>query len=428
MAPSFIRRSPSPARSTSDDDEEEEEDFDVDQSHFYVDDNTIDQPQPQSPAQAQFQWINQLHRLSLSSPNGSGLYGCSDIPPHSPANTLPHEILIHVFKHVHSNRDLHSALLVSRAWCQCSVELLWHKPSFSGLASLFKLLHIITRKDQIFSYATFIRRLNFANQALDLNDQLFQRLSSCIRLERLTLVGCSLLTDTALIKVFTACPNLVALDLTHVTEVTDKSVIALATSARKLQGINLGYCKKVTDEGIFALAHLCPLLRRVKLHGLTSLTNDSISALAKRCPLLLEIDLNLCNRVTDTAVRDLWKHCYHLRELRLSHVSELSDDAFPVPPPAPKTNGNGVNPFPPQAEIRTISPLLLSRPFDHLRLLDLTSCAHLTDEAIEGIISNTPKIRHLTLAKCTSLTDDAVISVSKLGRYLHYLHLGHVVS
>jgi hypothetical protein len=34
-------------------------------------------------------------------------------------------------------------------------------------------------------------------------------------------------------------------------------------------------------------------------------------------------------------------------------------------------------------------------------MLDLTSCAQITDDAIEGIVSNCPKIRNLVVAKCS---------------------------
>jgi F-box and leucine-rich repeat protein GRR1 len=66
------------------------------------------------------------------------------------------------------------------------------------------------------------------------------------------------------------------------------------------------------------------------------------------------------------------------------------------------------------------------RTFDHLRILDITNCSTISDAAIEGIVTHVPRIKNLILAKCTRLTDDAVYSIAKLGKNLHYLHLGHV--
>ena len=176
-----------------------------------------------------------------------------------PATRLPPEILIHAMRQLTIPRDIHSCLLVSRTWCECAVELLWHKPHFIRLPNLFKMIQVLGREDQTFLYASFVKRLNFSNLSGELSDQLFSRLASCTRLERLTLVNCSALSDDAHCRVLPCCPNLVALDLTNVHEVTDVAICALAATAVKLQGINLGGCKKVTDRGILAMAENCRL-------------------------------------------------------------------------------------------------------------------------------------------------------------------------
>lgn len=352
-------------------------------------------------------------------------------PSPSQASRLPPEILIHILKHVHSARDIYHALLVSRAWCECSVELLWYRPYFSKFPTLVKMMRILSREDQTFVYAQFIRRLNFLNVAHDLTDSLFSRLAQCVRLERLTLMNCIALSDEGLMRVLPQCPNLVALDLTGVAEVTDSTVVAVARSAKRLQGINLTGCKKLTDASIVALAQNCPLLRRVKLSNVEQITDQSLSALARSCPLLLEIDLNNCKRISDSGLRDLWTYSVQMREMRLSHCAELTDAGFPAPPKR-DIIPPGMNPFPSAGYTGHASsdfpPLKVPQPFDQLRMLDLTGCSLITDDAIEGIVSAAPRIRNLVLAKCTQLTDNAVESICRLGKGLHYLHLGHAGS
>jgi F-box and leucine-rich repeat protein GRR1 len=61
-------------------------------------------------------------------------------------------------------------------------------------------------------------------------------------------------------------------------------------------------------------------------------------------------------------------------------------------------------------------------------MLHLTSCIRITNDTIEGIVSNCLKIHNLVVAKCSLLTDAAVESICKLGKHLHYLHLGHIAS
>ncbi|KAF8450517.1 hypothetical protein L210DRAFT_3639612 [Boletus edulis BED1] len=366
-----------------------------------------------SPAQ----WASHIHHPDPAAPPSS----------HSPMSHLPPEVLIHILKHLHSQRDLYHALLVSRSWCECSVELLWHRPSFTRLSTLVKMMRVLTRADQTFTYARFIRRFNFLFLGADLTDALFCRLAQCDRLERLTLVNCHAISDDALARVLPCLPNLVAIDLTGVTKTSDTVIAGLAAASKRLQGINLSGCKIVSDVGVLALAANCPLLRRVKLSGLEHVTDAPVSALAKSCPLLLEIDLNNCKRITDISVRDLWTYSIHMREMRLSQCTELTDAAFPAPlrnENIPRAN----NPFPPPRPSDELPPLVLSRPLDHLRMLDLTSCSLITDDAVDGIIAHAPKIRNLVLSKCTQLSDRTVENVCLLGKHLHYLHLGHAAN
>ncbi|KAF9569089.1 RNI-like protein [Agrocybe pediades] len=345
---------------------------------------------------------------------------------HSPIANVPPEIMIQIFKHLHSSKDLFNVMHVSRTWCQCSVELLWHKPSFPKYDTIHKMAAILRQDASTFAYPTFVRRLNFLTHGAELIDELLAVFARCERLERLTLIGCKRITGEALANILPKFPHLVAIDLTGVTETTSDSIIGLAAVATRLQGINLSGCDKVTDSGIIALSESCPLLRRVKLSGLSLLTDDSVVALAKGCPMLLEIDLNHCALVTDHSIRFIWTHLTHMREMRLSHCPLLTDAGFPAPL-RPDSQPDLVNPFSNSSVKMTdeLPPLIINRTFDNLRMLDLTACALISDDAVEGIISHAPKIRNLVLSKCVLLTDRAVETICKLGRHLHYLHLGH---
>lgn len=402
-------RSPSPSQSTSSLSECEDNE-DVNKSAFF------DDPVAQAPAQ----WS---HPRRVPAPPATT----------APITQLPTEIVIHVLRYLHTARDLYRSMLVCRTWCECSVELLWHKPSIATVPTLVKMMRVLSSEDQAFTYARFVRRLNFLFLGPALTDVLFARVAQCVRLERLTLVNCHALSDDAMTRVFNWFPSLVAIDLTGVSDTSDRAIVALASSSRRLQGINLSGCRRVTDKGVLALARNCPLLRRVKLSGLDAITDEAVTALAKLCPLILEIDLNLCKRVTDKSVRNLWTHSFHMREMRLSHCAELTDAAFPAPARSDivnttATNGSSPFPNPTTHNPQELPPLRLTRRFDHLRMLDLTSCMNVTDDALEGIISNAPKIRNLVLAKCLQLTDRSVENICRLGKHLHYLHLGHCSS
>lgn len=400
----------------------------------------------------------------------------------SPAN-LPHEILLHIFKFLLTRTTGHAylrnCLLVCRSWCLCGVELLWHRPAFLHLSSLFKLINVIRRPDPTFAYVTFIRRLNFTGIASQLDNQLFAFMADCSRLERLAIGDCVKLSDEAVASVLGRLKNLVSVDLTNLKNITDLTLMELAANCKRLQGINLTNCKEITSAGVAALGRSCPLLRRVKLCGCELVGDDGILPLIANCPMLLEIDVYSCPLVSDRSVRHIWLSSSHVRELRLANCGPLTDIAFPAPARllTSSTSALDLGPSPRQPHVRNLAgpngsesaptsrgaspvdrqhlapgthpdvaaggdglgvrhvqssaaslttPLRPLRAFEHLRVLDLTACSTVSDDAIEGIISCASRIRNLILSKCTRLTDETVFSISKLRKNLQYLHLGHV--
>lgn len=128
-------------------------------------------------------------------------------------------------------------------------------------------------------------------------------------------------------------------------------------------------------------------------------TDLSVVLIAKNCRAILEIDLEGCGDITSESVTALLSNLANLRELRLSHCVRIADPAF--------TN---------------LAPRL---QFDSLRILDLTACEQVRDDAISRIIPAAPRLRNLVLAKCKHITDRAVAAICKLGKNLHYIHLGH---
>lgn len=129
------------------------------------------------------------------------------------------------------------------------------------------------------------------------------------------------------------------------------------------------------------------------------MTDATVVALATNCPLLLEIDFHRCHQVGDESIIQLLSNLKHLRELRVAYCDLITDNAF-LHIPHNKT-------------------------LDSLRILDLTDCGQITDDAVERIVKMAPRLRNLILAKCRNITDRAVNSITRLGKNLHNLHLGH---
>lgn len=183
-------------------------------------------------------------------------------PPAVPASSLPHEILLHILRLLPAESQA-PALRVCKAWCQCGVELLWHKPSFSSMARLWKMIRVINSPDQTFPYRRFIRRLNFSSMHEHMTDDFILQLGQCERLERLTLAGCKLVGSEALVTLLSKTKRLIALDLSDMPGASDDVARTIAQSCPRLQGLNLSGCKGLTDRGLEAVARSCFELRRV---------------------------------------------------------------------------------------------------------------------------------------------------------------------
>lgn len=137
----------------------------------------------------------------------------------------------------------------------------------------------------------------------------------------------------------------------------------------------------------------------MKLNECSQLRDNAVLAFAEQCPNILEIDLFQCIQIGNGPVTSLLAKGNCLRELRLSGCDLIDDNAF--------------------------TSLPHGQVYEHLRILDLTSCTRLTDAAVQRIIEVAPRLRNLVLAKCRNITDVAVQAIAKLGKNLHYVHLGH---
>ncbi|KAG5984052.1 hypothetical protein E4U55_006187 [Claviceps digitariae] len=316
-----------------------------------------------------------------------------------PISRLPSEILISIFAKLGATADLYHCMLVSKRWARNAVDLLWHRPACTNWPKHRSICQTLGREHPFFSYRDFIKRLNLAALAEEVNDGSVMPLASCTRVERLTLTNCSGLTDSGLIALVSNSPSLLALDISNDENITEKSIIAIAENCKRLQGLNISGCDNISNESMIHLAQNCKYIKRLKLNECVQLRDNAVLAFAEQCPNILEIDLHQCVQIRNGPITALLSKGSCLRELRLAGCELIDDGAFLSLPE--------------------------KRTYEHLRILDLTSCSRLTDAAVEKIIQVAPRLRNLVLAKCRNITDVAVNAISNLGKNLHYVHLGH---
>ncbi|KAL6879956.1 RNI-like protein [Trichoderma longibrachiatum] len=335
---------------------------------------------------------------SLGVPNFSDMQVVDDAcwPP---VNRLPNEILIGVFSKLSSTADLYHCMLVSKRWARNAVDLLWHRPACSNWKNHHSICQTLGLEHPYFQYRDFIKRLNLAQLADKVNDGSVMPLAVCSRVERLTLTNCRGLTDTGLIALVENSSSLLALDISNDKHITERSINAIAKHCKRLQGLNISGCENISNESMLTLAQNCRYIKRLKLNECIQLRDNAVLAFAEHCPNILEIDLHQCVQIGNGPITSLLAKGNSLRELRLANCELIDDDAFLSLPP--------------------------NQVYEHLRILDLTSCSRLTDAAVAKIIDAAPRLRNLLLSKCRNITDAAIHSIAKLGKNLHYVHLGH---
>ncbi|KAK1675037.1 F-box domain-containing protein [Colletotrichum godetiae] len=362
--------------------------------------SSTNSPLPADNEESDFFIAGNDSQSSLGVPNIEDMQ-VSDDPCQPAVNRLPSEILISIFAKLNNSNDLFNCMLTCKRWAKNSVDLLWHRPACTNWKNHSSICLTLQLETPFFAYRDFIKRLNLAAGGLadKISDGSVMPLSVCTRVERLTLTNCRNLTDQGLTKLVENSSSLLALDISGDEHITDVSILTIAEHCKRLQGLNISGCRLITNDSMMQLAENCRFIKRLKLNDCAQLQDNAILAFAENCPNILEIDLHQCAQIGNEPITALIAKGQSLRELRLAGCELIDDSAFLTLPPA--------------------------KTYDHLRILDLTSCARLTDQSVQKIIDSAPRLRNLVLAKCRNITDVAVNAISKLGKNLHYLHLGH---
>jgi F-box and leucine-rich repeat protein GRR1 len=189
--------------------------------------------------------------------------------------SIPNEIISHILKQLSSDGDLVQCTHVCKQWSYLASELLWYKPNFVNSTSWLAFFTVIQSTQNSFPYTSFIRRINLSPLSILVEDIHIITLNACTRLERLTLAGCSKLTDVGLCALINHQQDhgigaeLVSIDLSDVNQITDITVLKVAFCCPNLQGFNLGMSQEqhsITDIGVVELAKQCKNLKRVKYY------------------------------------------------------------------------------------------------------------------------------------------------------------------
>jgi hypothetical protein len=329
-----------------------------------------------------------------------------------PMDTLPDELLLHVFSFVCSQALLTVVPGVCRRWRR----LCGDTPG----------LHLV---------------LNFEGRRLGqhANDAAGARMMSELAQRWRHAIAVSFVdvdpTDTLVTALASLCPKLArfASGFSYMSVLGDIGVVSLAVHCPRLATVDFGSCPNLTDVGMVALAEKCKQLVSITA-GSSQIQSASVVALAKHCPLLTSIDFSYCwqltnvgalasctqltnvnfsecEGVTDADVINLAKHCAKLTSIDFAGCSELTDNAV-VALAEHCLLLFSVN-FERCAALTDGGVIALATHCSRLRIVTLGACVLLTSGSVLALVHNCPLLTSVDFEYCELLTDSAVVAVAK---------------
>jgi F-box and leucine-rich repeat protein GRR1 len=195
--------------------------------------------------------------------------------PECYSSKLPSELLAQILQQVLElpGTNLLQCALTCKAWSHLALQLLWQRPIILKPQAWLRFSKTLALPTQYTPYAPLVRRINLSAIPEFISDDSLITLSDCKHLDRLTLAGCTHLTNHGLMDFLNMDVGrfLLSIDLSEITHVTDDVIFTIAENCKYIQGLNLSVTpvkeeefNTVTDKSIIALAENCLDLKKVK--------------------------------------------------------------------------------------------------------------------------------------------------------------------
>ena len=156
-------------------------------------------------------------------------------------------------------------------------------------------------------------------------------------------------------------------------------------SGASVVSIDLSYVARLSDSGVRSVSQVLRLLVEIRLDGCTSLTDASMRHLSTCCRKLVLVSVKYCPKISDDGVECLARELSSLRSLYLNHCN-VAD--------------------------RGLHALSNSSFASRLCVLDLTSCARVSDVGVLRLVSKSVNIEYLSLSDCPLITDSSISAIA----------------
>lgn len=242
-------------------------------------------------------------------------------------------------------------------------------------------------------------------------DQAMGKIGGLLKLQELILEALPRVSDQGIREFFCDLPRraLKKLSLAGCTKVTDVSLKCVAKNGRNLRELHLDRNVSVTDHGFGYLSKgLAPNLRILQATHLGMVSDNGVRLLARKCLQLTDIDLSHCLRITPACLPALRR----LRKLDTLGLSRCHG-FFGIG--ADKGVGGSCGSCGPGQSSHRQTSLLDAAEFFKLRRLELAEQPGLTDADLRAVAErNCKSLAVLNISGCSKISAGGVAEALKL--------------
>ncbi|KAF2352175.1 Leucine-rich repeat [Trinorchestia longiramus] len=360
-------------------------------------------------------------------------YKGKKLPRSSPFDRLADELVVKVFSFLPTT-SLCTVSRVCRRWYALAWEpSLWTSICLAGDAvhadkALKQITRLLSRDTSVNCVQIEKVSLNGCSKLSDRGLSLVGR--RCPELRHLEVKGCVNVTNVGIFELVTQCVNLVHLDVTGCHQITcihlshqnctdtvdsllhsrqlylqyldmtdcyglhDPGLKVIVRNCPQLLHLYLRRCINITDVGIKHIASYCQTLREASISDCVQVTDFGMYELAKLGPNLRYLSVAKCDQISDAGIKQIARHCYKLRYLNVRGCEAVSDDSMEM----------------------------VARSCPRLRALDIGKC-DVTDNGMKLISENCPNLKKLSVKSCDMVTDRGIQYIAYYCRGLQQLNI-----
>eukprot|EP00250_Pteridium_aquilinum_P016031 c22905_g1_i1 orf=256-2397(+) len=337
-------------------------------------------------------------------------------------NSLPDELLCHVFRFLPAPRDRSVCALVSKRWLllqshMCHDEFVCvHAESVDEAGDEVQSHEDILNDGQKASGND--KRVERQPQWAigDLSRCLEGKKASDIRLAAVAVgtgargglgklsIRQSVATDIGLSAIGSGCAAMKALCMWDCPNIKDEGLSRIGKGCGLLEKVDLFKCPLVGDLGLQSIAQNCPLLSFLSLDECGSISDKSLVAVGQGCSNLLSLNIRSCPLISDDGLVSAVCNLKRLKRMKLDGLRVGDKSLACIGSYAKALVCLSLANLDLVSE-RGFTLLSLAPGMQSLRRFSVTTCVNFTDSAFAVMGKMWHGLKHISLVDCNGVSD-----------------------